>query len=381
MKIAFVLLSYAEDAPSGIERSVGGLLVGLERLGHDPFVVSAVPASRVAHGRVISVKSLTLNGSHAITDFEQEVRTAWPGLSRELKDIVDSETPDVICWVDALWGLGAFGAPRGRVASALMVHILGEGDPARIEASLVHKPDAVIAPSESILSQARRFGLDTSRWTVVPNALLSYPEYTPTSDARLDHRAFGPVRVLSRLGPEKGIVELLEGMPATWTRPVDVALAPASFEIFPGAQQELLVRCRALAASRPHVALREALTWNEVQPFLEGAAIVIIPSLEESFGLVALEAMSAGAPVVALSVDNLPNLIRDGGVIVPRDVGHTGLWAAAEQLVGDGDRYLAAAEAARRIARRYSPEQVAGQWLATVLSSAVTPNSERLPTT
>lgn len=50
--------------------------------------------------------------------------------------------------------------------------------------------------------------------------------------------------------------------------------------------------------------------------------MVIVPSTRETFGLVALEAMSVGTPVVSYAIDNLPNLIgtgtEAGGVLVPR---------------------------------------------------------------
>jgi glycosyltransferase involved in cell wall biosynthesis len=60
-----------------------------------------------------------------------------------------------------------------------------------------------------------------------------------------------------------------------------------------------------------------------------------VPSLAETFGLVALEAMAGGTPVVAFDIDNLSALIGDGGLLVPREHGHLGLWRATGELLAD----------------------------------------------
>ncbi|MFZ1287678.1 MAG: D-inositol-3-phosphate glycosyltransferase, partial [Candidatus Phosphoribacter sp.] len=55
------------------------------------------------------------------------------------------------------------------------------------------------------------------------------------------------------------------------------------------------------------------------------ADLVTVPSYNESFGLVAIEALACGTPVVAAKVGGLPTAVGDGGVLVP---GHdVGLWA------------------------------------------------------
>ena len=53
------------------------------------------------------------------------------------------------------------------------------------------------------------------------------------------------------------------------------------------------------------------------QPLIEQAAIVVVPSLGEGFGMVALEAMERGRPVIASRVGGLPEIVGDTGLLVP----------------------------------------------------------------
>jgi D-inositol-3-phosphate glycosyltransferase len=61
---------------------------------------------------------------------------------------------------------------------------------------------------------------------------------------------------------------------------------------------------------------------QETLPYYYSAAeIVVVPSHYESFGMVALEAMACGTPVVASQVGGLAYLVKDGvtGFVVPND--------------------------------------------------------------
>jgi glycosyltransferase involved in cell wall biosynthesis len=57
------------------------------------------------------------------------------------------------------------------------------------------------------------------------------------------------------------------------------------------------------------------------EALLAGARMLLLPSLDEGFGLTALEAMSAGVPLVASNRGSLPEVVAQGGLLIdPRDV-------------------------------------------------------------
>jgi glycosyltransferase involved in cell wall biosynthesis len=91
-----------------------------------------------------------------------------------------------------------------------------------------------------------------------------------------------------------------------------------------------------------------------VASLLRGAAAVAIPSRFEGHPLIVLEAMLAGAPIVASDIPGLPDELRHGetGLRVPAGDA-AALGDALRLLTRDRDRARALGRAAREAARRF----------------------------
>ena len=88
---------------------------------------------------------------------------------------------------------------------------------------------------------------------------------------------------------------------------------------------------------------------SPIQRAIEDSAVLVVPSMGEGFGMVALEAMERARPVIAAGIGGLGELVEDGvtGVLVP--AGEPEQLARAIVRLG-GDLALAASmgEAGRR---------------------------------
>ncbi|MBN1873835.1 MAG: N-acetyl-alpha-D-glucosaminyl L-malate synthase BshA [Anaerolineae bacterium] len=93
---------------------------------------------------------------------------------------------------------------------------------------------------------------------------------------------------------------------------------------------------------------------DRIAPMLQAANLLLLPSETESFGLVALEAMASGVPVVASNVGGLPEVVEHGvsGYLAP--VGDVEQMAAyALKILEDCNTCRAFSNAARKRAVEY----------------------------
>ncbi len=148
-------------------------------------------------------------------------------------------------------------------------------------------------------------GLDLGEW--------SHPETDRTAPLDLPAAYF---LFVGRLASNKGLpnlVEALARLPATVRRPV-VLMGPDWGE---RAALEALARERGvetLLRFLGHVPDRSVY-----RAVLRGATALVLPSEWESYGVVLLDAMAAGVPIVATAVGAVPEVLGDGryGRLVP----------------------------------------------------------------
>jgi len=158
------------------------------------------------------------------------------------------------------------------------------------------------------------------------------------------------VLFVGRITRQKGVPHLLRAV-----RDIDPAAqvvlcagAPDTPEI----DQEFRVLFEELSRVREGVHwIPQMLPRPEVIQLLTHAAVFVCPSVYEPLGIVNLEAMACGTPVVASRVGGIPEVVEDGetGVLVTVDEDfETGLAQALDSVLGDAGAARRMGEAGRQ---------------------------------
>ncbi|CAM3171153.1 glycosyltransferase family 4 protein [Prescottella defluvii] len=158
--------------------------------------------------------------------------------------------------------------------------------------------------------------------------------------------------------PRKGMAVLLGALPTLAEKYPDIEI------LVVGRGDDDKLRKEAGRYAR-HLRLLGQVSDAEKASALRSVDVYCAPNLGgESFGIVLVEAMAAGAPVVASELDAFRRVLRDGtaGLLVP--VGDSAALAAAlDGVLGDDDRRRALAAAASVVVAEYDWPVVAEQIL------------------
>ncbi|MGY1672105.1 D-inositol-3-phosphate glycosyltransferase [Geodermatophilus sp. SYSU D00710] len=246
------------------------------------------------------------------------------------------------------------------------------------EEQVVAEADRLVANTEEEARQlVEHYGADPRRTLVVPPG-VDLDRFAP-GDRAAARRALGVpadavvLAFVGRIQPLKApdvllaaAARMLEDDPSLRGRlQVHVVGAPS------GSGLEAPRQLEELAAS---LGIADLVRFLPPQPperlalHYRAADVAVVPSHNESFGLVALEAQACGTPVVAAAVGGLPTAVRDGvsGVLVAgRD---PGAYAAAIRSVLARRPLLAAG--ARRHAADFSWDRTADALVAAYASAA-----------
>ncbi len=218
---------------------------------------------------------------------------------------------------------------------------------------LLPAAQAVIAVSQAAGQSAiDHLGVAPARLHVIGHAVLLPAGSPAPGDARL-----GPViGSFGTLAPVKGHQFLLQALPA-----LAAQHAHLRCELFGhGPARPDLERLAGQLGLRSVVHFRGAYRNSDLPALLQAVDVVVVPSLSEALGIVALEAMAAGKPVVASAVGGLAEVIQDGhtGLLVPPGQ-PAALAEAIDRLLRDAGLRARLGQAARAAAAELSPAAIA----------------------
>ncbi len=181
----------------------------------------------------------------------------------------------------------------------------------------LRKADALTAITEDCRQHALRAGAPARSTHLVFNG-TDLRRFSPAPAGTAVDPRFGPNMIFAcrQLFPRKGIRFLVEAAAQLKARFPDlkVVVAGDGFE-----RPDLVALAERLGIARD-VTFLGSVPNSELPQYYRAAALSVIPSLEEGFGIPAAEAMGCETAVVASDAGGLPEVVEHGvtGLIVPR---------------------------------------------------------------
>jgi len=215
------------------------------------------------------------------------------------------------------------------------------------------RPDAVVGRNLAAAARVTACSRAALAWTcrhlpgiaprgvVVPNAVPVPVLPPPRAD---------PNRLLfaGRLVRQKGCDLAIEALARLAPDHPGLSLVIAG----EGPEQAALNALASRHGLAERVTFLDAVRRDELLDLMAGSAMLLVPSRDEPFGLVALEAAHAGRPVVATTVGGLPEVVvpNETGLLVPPE-NPAALAAAVASLIADSGLAGRLGAQARRRAR------------------------------
>lgn len=304
MQIAFIdswIQTVAEG--SGTAAGIGGLRQALIARGHQ--------VSRLAppHGWPANLTLRRLLFNYHL-----------PALLRTLRyDLVVGFDIDGVRWAGARGGTPYLASIKGVIAeemqheggrTRLLFELL-----ARLEGHNARRADAVLTTSEYCRAAIRHhYGVAPAQVRLVPEG-IDLPRWRRLAE-QVPHTGDGAtILCVARQYPRKHVADLLRALPAV-RRAVPRARAVIAGD---GPEHAALLRLAAELGLGGAVTFTGALADADLERLYRQADIFCLPSVQEGFGIVFLEAMACGLPVVATRSAAIPEVVpdRQAGVLVP----------------------------------------------------------------
>nr|WP_084385778.1 glycosyltransferase [Rhodococcus sp. WMMA185] len=204
----------------------------------------------------------------------------------------------------------------------------------RLEQLIARGSTRVVATCTEEVLELSHLGLPRTRTSVVPSG-VDVSAFTP--EGRVDEKGKRHRLVMAgRLAPSKGFDTAIEALAHFPDTELVIAGGPAASDVADDSEAARLLKVARNAKVRNRVRIVGRIPREDMPSLLRSADAVVCTPWYEPFGMVPLEAMACGTPVVASAVGGMRDTVVDGitgRLISPRNPAR--LAEALRQLFDD----------------------------------------------
>jgi glycosyltransferase involved in cell wall biosynthesis len=234
----------------------------------------------------------------------------------------------------------------------------------RMERALARGVDRIIATATDEVGELLRMGATRDRISVVPCG-VDVEHFRPDGPVAL--RGTRPrLLCVGRLVPRKGFDTVIQALAAVPAAELVIAGGPAAAELGADPEAQRLTRLAEQCGVADRVRLIGAVSRPDLPALLRSADLVVCTPWYEPFGIVPLEAMACGVPVVASAVGGFLDTVVDGatGALVPPRRPDRLAAVLRRLLAGPFWRQAYGAAGADRARSRYAWDRIAADTVA-----------------
>jgi D-inositol-3-phosphate glycosyltransferase len=299
---------------------------------HDPadaLIEHMGPGAHLIHlkaGKPATIRKIDVY--HSLPEFIRNLERFWQ-VNNRTYDIVFSHY-----WISAL--AGKYIQDKYKIPYISMYHTLGaiknaigigDGEPElRIQSereTIQGSQKVIVATEKEKKDVSLYYGASPDKISVVPcgvNMDLFRPYNKASSRQKLGLQDEKILLFVGRIDPLKGIDRLLKAIPLL-ENSEKLRVIIIGGDAGSQAEVEKLRKLAVELGIAERITFQGIVRQEELPYYYCAADVCVVPSYYESFGLVPLESLACGTPVVAANVGDLKNIIEHGetGYIVPEN--------------------------------------------------------------
>ena len=302
MKIAILVGLFPPKWLAGTEIATYNLADHLARRGHEVHILTSHDAGLPEFSEE--------NGFYIHRIAWPKIRfvgviTFWAKICLKIQKI----KPDIVHSQSLLYGIPAVVAKK---TLKIPYVVWGQGSdvylPGRFtrmtSKPILQNADAVLALTEDMKEKMRE--IYEREISIVSNGIdLEGFKISPGGKERDSAKT---IIFVGRLHPVKGVQYLIEAMATVHQEMPDVKLVIVG----DGAERSRLEELAEILDLKSCIQFAGQVPQERIPQMMHQADVFALPSLSESFGIVNLEAMAAGLPIVATNVGGIPDIVEDG---------------------------------------------------------------------
>lgn len=235
---------------------------------------------------------------------------------------------------------------------------------AACERLAVRRADIVVTTSLYARDRiAEAYGISPSKVRIVPESIDLRAWKTDEAESVEPTTVAPAILTVAHMYPRKNLGVLLEA----YAHLRDAGIPYRAWIVGEGPCRIAWERLREGLGLTDRVEFLGTISRRELQDRYRRATLFCLPSRQEGFGIVFLEAMACGKPIVAGRRAAVPETVADGETGLLVDPGDSvALAGALARLLSDEPLRRAMGAAGRRRVERYAADQVAKTFLVTV---------------